>query len=230
MNILPIKQCVAFGWRTFWAHPWIFIQAGLAVAIVNFLFSLPGDVLEKASKVATGTEAVQLGIFSLIFSLISLVAYIYLQMGTTNFMLKAHDDAAHANLKDLIHLKGFWRYVGTNILVLLAVLVGLVLLIVPGIIVSIALSFALYLVIDKGAGPINAFKQSLALTKGNRWKLFLLGLMLAGINILGFLALIIGLMVTIPVSFLASVHAYRLLSGETSSVPEEPVVQETASV
>jgi uncharacterized membrane protein len=54
----------------------------------------------------------------------------------------------------------------------------------------------------------------MALTKGNRWKLFQLSLALLLLNILGLLALLVGLFVTIPVSFIAMVHAYRALKGE----------------
>lgn len=220
MNTFSVKECIAFGWRTFWSKPWLFVQAGVAVTLVNLLFSLPGDILESAAKTATGVQATQLMLFSLIFALISFVAYIYLQIGTTYFTLKAHDSMENASLKDLVHLKGFWRYVGANILMLLAVVAGLILLIVPGIIVGIALSFTLYLVVDKGLGPVAAFKQSWTLTKGNRWTLFLLGLALFGINILGMLAVLVGLLVTVPVSYLASMHAYRILSNEGAPVSE----------
>jgi len=227
MNTLPIKQCVAFGWRTFRSRPWLFIQASVAVTLVNLLFGLPGDVLDSAAKSATGTEATQLMVFSAIFGLISMVVYIYLEIGTMHLMLKAHDDTERTTLKDLIHLKGFWRYLGTTVITLLAVIAGLILLIVPGIIIGLALSFTLFLVVDKGVGPVSAFKESWKLTKGNRWKLFLLSMILLGINILGALALLVGLLVTVPITFLALIHAYRILSSEM--VSEEPVVEAAAA-
>ncbi len=49
---------------------------------------------------------------------------------------------------------------------------------------------------------------------GSFWNLFLLGLLLAGINLLGTMALIIGLLVTIPLSIVA-VDAYRCLEART---------------
>ncbi len=220
MNTFSVKECIAFGWRTFRLRPWLFVQAGVVVALANFLFGLPGDVLDSAAEAATGVQAIQLLVFAIIFGLISMVVYVYLEMGTTHFMLKAHDSVEQTNLKDLIYLKGFWRYLGTSVVSFLAVIVGLILLIVPGIIIGLALSFTLFLVIDKGLGPINAFKQSWKLTKGNRWKLFLLSLAFLGINILGMLALLVGLLVTVPVTFLALIHAYRVLSVETAPVSE----------
>ena len=49
------------------------------------------------------------------------------------------------------------------------------------------------------------------LTEGVMWNLVLFWLMLAGINILGMLALGIGLIVTIPLSWLATAYVYRRL-------------------
>lgn len=82
---------------------------------------------------------------------------------------------------------------------------------------SIRLMFAEYAVIDKKKGPIEAVKESFRISQGSWWKIFLFGLTLAGINILGALALLVGLLVSIPVSSLALVHAYRVLSKSENS-------------
>ena len=71
---------------------------------------------------------------------------------------------------------------------------------------------SLYLVMDRGLGVTESLKESRRITYGNRLKLLLLGLALVGINIVGFFLLIVGLLVSIPVSMLAGVHAYRTLS------------------
>jgi uncharacterized membrane protein len=73
--------------------------------------------------------------------------------------------------------------------------------------------FATYLVIDKNMAPMDALKESRRMTYGHKWNLFLFGLGLIGINILGFLALIIGLLVSLPVTMLAMAHAYRTLAS-----------------
>lgn len=226
MEKLSIKSCIAYGWKTFWSRPWLFVLAGVITFGVNAIFSIPQEILDSASNAATGSAAMQLALFSLVFGIIGFIVSVYIQMGTMHFTLKAHDDIATTSVRDLLMLKGFWRYLGVSVLVFLAVLAGLILLIVPGIILALALSFATYLVIDKGLGPISAFKESMAITKGNRWNLFVLGLAICGLNILGLLALVVGLIVTIPVSMLASVHAYRLLSGSrTASTDAEIVIE-----
>jgi len=67
-------------------------------------------------------------------------------------------------------------------------------------------------VVDRGLGPIEAMQESWRITKGHKWQLFLLFLALLGINLLGFLALFIGIFVTAPMTLVALAHAYRTLA------------------
>lgn len=146
-------------------------------------------------------------------------------LGATNLYLKAHDNVAGTKFADLWYPKPFWAYVVGSLLVALAVLLGLILLIIPGIIVALAFIFWNYLVVERGLTPIAALKESARITKGNRWKLFALGCACAAINLLGFLALLVGILVAAPVTALALVHVYRTLAG---SVVEPEVVSQPA--
>ena len=101
------------------------------------------------------------------------------------------------------------------ILTALAIALGFLALIIPGIILSMGLAFVPYLVVDRGLGPIEAMKESWRITKGHKWQLLLLFLALLGINLLGILALIIGIFVTVPITMLAFAHAYRTLNART---------------
>lgn len=212
MHTISIGELISFGWRTFKARPWFFVGVG----VIGFVVQL---VLNAISSVDFGFI---LGILlSILFS-----------MGLTALYLKAHDDPKSARYKDLWHPHGFLKFLGTVVLIGIAVTIGFILLIVPGIILSLMFMFATYLVIDRGLGPINAIKESIRITKGNRLKLFLLAIVLTLLNLLGVLLLVVGLIVTVPVSLLAVVHAYRLLSGTatTSSTPAPTPAPEGAPV
>ena len=87
--------------------------------------------------------------------------------------------------------------------------VGTLLLIVPGIIFGLMFMFYGYVMIEKGLGPIDALKESKRLTDGVRWKLFLFSLLVIGLNLLGVLALLIGVLVTMTITFIALAHLYR---------------------
>jgi uncharacterized membrane protein len=56
---------------------------------------------------------------------------------------------------------------------------------------------------------MDAIKKSGELTYGSKWRLFKLSLLLIGVNILGALCLGVGLLVTIPLSWISLAHAYR---------------------
>jgi hypothetical protein len=60
----------------------------------------------------------------------------------------------------------------TSILVALGVVLGMLLLIVPGIILLVMWSVAIPVVVVEGLGPVAAIGRSRALTKGSRWAIF----------------------------------------------------------
>jgi uncharacterized membrane protein len=213
MYELSVKECLSFGWKTFTSRPWLFIGAGLVIFAVSAL----GDMPRALTKGITGTEAMAVGVITF---LISTAVSFLVSMGKSAFYLKSHDAVEASDLKNLWHPQPFLKYAITSFLAGAATVIGLILFIVPGIIFGIMFGFAQYLVIEKNLDPLSALRESAALTKGNRWNLFLLGLALLGINILGFCALLVGLFVTLPLSTLAVVHSYRLLSKVSVSAPE----------
>ncbi|MGA2968043.1 MAG: hypothetical protein ABSD69_02645 [Candidatus Levyibacteriota bacterium] len=113
--------------------------------------------------------------------------------------------------KDLFYYQPIINYFLVALLSGLIVLGGFILLIIPGIFFAFRLKFAAYLVIDKNLGPVEALKKSWKITRGNVWNLFFLGILLFLINILGFICLIVGLFITIPLSMLATTFVYRKL-------------------
>jgi uncharacterized membrane protein len=135
--------------------------------------------------------------------------------------LQRHDNPDTADLSLLWHPRPFWKYLGASILLALAVTVGFVLLIVPGIILGLMFMFATFVVIERELGPIEAMGESNRITRGHKWQLFGFVLLLVLINLLGLLALVVGLLVSIPVSTLAFVHAYRLLGGKAGTPPPD---------
>ena len=87
-------------------------------------------------------------------------------------------------------------------------------LIVPGIIWAIKFQYYGYFIVDKGLGPIKALEASSELTDGIKWDLFLFGLLLFCINILGLLCLLIGSFATVPTTMLAYTFVYRKLESQ----------------
>lgn len=223
MNTFSVKESLKHGWNTVKSRPWIFVQIGILLFLVNIAMNLVQTVLEYAGEQSGDIVALLFGLVSLVLGIC--VSFL-ISMGETAFFLRAHTEPENVSFKDLWHPHPFWKFLGASLLAGLMILGGLILLIVPGIIVGLMVMFVGYIVIDEKLGPVDAIKRSMALTKGNRWKLFQLALATVALNILGFLALLVGLFITIPVSFIAMVHAYRALKGEVAKevIAVEPVV------
>lgn len=113
----------------------------------------------------------------------------------------------------------FWAYLGVYLLYLLATLVGLVLLIVPGIAAMVLLLFCLPAAIIERRGPIEACKRSVDLGKGYYWRNF--GVLLLAILVAGVATVIVNL-VMVLLSFLLDAgpesFAFNFLTGFLSSL------------
>jgi Predicted integral membrane protein len=208
MKTLSIKECLTFGWGTFRTRAWFFMSATALLFIASMVYGELSS-FSKADHTFIGFVA---GIIALVLSLL-------IYMSQVSFSLHAHDAPGTVRLNALWTLRPFWTFMGTALLVWIITMIGFVLLIVPGVIAMVFLSFATYIAVDTGAKPIDALKRSIALTKGNRWKLFLLLLACIGIDILGALALLVGLLVSVPITLLAMAHAYRVLRNGQEEVP-----------
>ena len=213
MPALSIGDCIRFGWETFKKRPGILIGA---FVLTTLLPSIPG-LLFPSPEVAPGVPPPPPTTAEMIATLISVVIGIFVTIGMTTFALRAHDDIASVKMGDLWNPQPFWRFLGAEVLAGIIIFVGFLLLVVPGVIASLGLCFVLYVVIDRGDGPINALKESWRLTKGSKWQLFLLVLALIGLNLLGLLLLLVGILVTVPITWLAVTHAYRTLASQSGT-------------
>lgn len=104
-----------------------------------------------------------------------------------------------------------------GLLMYLAIGLGFVLLIVPGIIAGLGLSMAIPLVVDQKVGGIDALKRSWATCQPHLGSLFLLFLVLALLNLAGACACFIGLLITSPITQVAIALTYRNLFGVGAS-------------
>ncbi len=132
----------------------------LIIASVGIVFNIAQSVLPVA--IAPIVALVYGLIVTPIISGASMAfCYRYLQQGTSD--LKGAFDKAIAQSGQLI--------IGT-ILYALAVLVGFILLIVPGIYISVRFGFVLYAIISENCSAIDGFKYSSKLVEGRWWPIF----------------------------------------------------------
>lgn len=207
-SVINVKDMISFGWSQFERRPWFFIGAliifmilsGIVGAIISAIF---GD---------TGSSGA-------IGQLVGFMVNALFAMGLMHVYLKAHDDVHSVELKDLWHPTPYLKFLAADFLQAVIIMIGFVLLVIPGVVAMVVLAFTLYLVLDKNMGPIEAMKESVRITGGERWNLLLLLVSLIFINIIGVLCLVVGLLVTVPVSLFAIVHAYKQLQHKHSLAP-----------
>ena len=201
-----IGAALRFGWETFKRRAWFFVGA---TAVLFLALAITGSITSGIDTAITGSAEQSSGVGGLI----NLILGTLINMGATAFSLRAHDDPDGVQLSSLWHPQPFLKFLAASILVAIVVGLGMLLLVVPGVILGLMFLFTTYIVIDRERGPIEAMKDSNAITRGYKWQLLGLGLLLALINLGGLLALGVGMLVTVPVTLLAFAYAYRVLSS-----------------
>jgi Membrane domain of glycerophosphoryl diester phosphodiesterase len=120
----------------------------------------------------------QLALPAILIGLAVFVLGLVLQAGLFYGAAKDLQDGERVTLGELVSI-GFKRFlplIGLYILMAIALWIGMILLIVPGVFLALRWSVAGPAVAVEGKGVFAAMKRSAVLTKGHRWTLFLLGL------------------------------------------------------
>lgn len=214
------KEALAFGWRVTKVH------LGLLVGIMLLWLFVPALPRAVASELRDAGDT--FAVTAVFFWLLALVLSIITEIGMTRISLKLVD-GQEVYVRDLFsYYRLFFNYLGAILLYGLIVLGGLVLLVVPGVMWAFKYSLVTYFVVDKGLGPVEALKQSGIATQGAKWNLFLLGLLVLFLNLAGLLALLVGFLVTVPITLIAYAYVYRTLTANivqpTPSISSPPLV------
>ena len=139
----------------------------------------------------------------------------FIQIFLLMTFINVFDDTQRGCISDFLT---FIRFMLSNFLYGIIVIVGLLLFVFPGIYLGIRLQFIFYLLLDKEMSIKEAFSTSWKMTEEKSWDLFCFGLLIICFNVLGALCLLVGLAVTIPVSTLAVIGLYRELESQ-SAIP-----------
>lgn len=188
------------------------------------------DVLGISDQKAAGNVA--MFAFLIVIAMVLLVPFYIailltssaIQMGFVKLSIAAARGAqvSYEIIMSDINLKKAGKYLLGSIAYAILVGIGFLLLIIPGIFFALKYMFVPYLIIDKDMKIGEAFSASGEMTKGNKFSLLVLAILAIVVNILGFVALIYGLLVSMPVTLLAYGYAYNTLS-KSSSKASRPV-------
>jgi len=191
---------VQFGWDTTKSNIGFFIGLLIVAGLIQYVPDIVAAIIEADAPA-----------LSLIIQIASFVLSTIIGMGIIKICLR-FCDGEKGEFSDLFSCYPlFFKYLIGSILYGLIVVVGLILLIIPGIIWAIKFQFFDYLIIDKGLGPIDALEKSSEITSGIKLDLFSFAILIGIINLVGLLCLLVGLFVTIPITMVATAFVYRKL-------------------
>jgi len=158
-------------------------------------------------------------------TLAELLVLMPLQVGYDNTFKELYvsgDNRLTANMFSLGFRK-YFKVIVTYLLYGLLVMMGLLLLIIPGIILSFAYALVPYILVDEPDLSIgDTLKRSRLLMKGHKFDLFYLELSFIGWALLGILTLGIGYLWLIPYIYTSVGVFYKDIVNGTAGMPVSP--------
>lgn len=156
-----------------------------------------------------------------LISLLLTFIQLYLGLGFTKIMLLLLDDN-FARVSDLLSsFRMFLSYFVGSFLYGFGVIIGLFLLVIPGIYVAIRFQFYPYYIIEHGDTGIAALQKSFNDTKQMTLELFLFGITVVAANVIGAALLGIGIIITYPITTMATAIIYKGLIEGSEQFPDE---------
>jgi uncharacterized membrane protein len=201
-----VGDAISYGWTAYWKNVGPMVLITLAIFAVQLVISI----------VSSGTDST---VGRAILQIISFLVGIILAMGLIRAAL-AVCEGRKPEVAMLTETNGFFNYLVASILFGIGIVIGLFLLIIPGIIFAVVFFYFGYAIVQQPElGAMDALKRSADITRGYRWPLFGLALLLMLINIVGILACGIGILFTYGITAIAIAYSYKVLSGQPVAAP-----------
>lgn len=201
-----VGDAISYGWTAYWKNAGPMVLITLVIFAAQFVISIVGG----------GTDST---IGQALLQIISFLVGIILAMGLIRASL-AVCEGRKPEVSMLLQTDGFFNYLLASILFGIGIVIGLFLLIIPGIIFAVVFFYFGYAIVQQpDIGAMEALKRSADITKGYRWQLFGLAVLLVLINFVGILACGIGLLFTYGITAIAIAYSYKTLSGQQLAAP-----------
>lgn len=218
-----VIEAIKYGWKKFAENAGAFVVMGLLAVLIPGVLSMIGSLGSSASadiienpgvsdfaKIAVGGGSGFVGFLS---SLAAQIASLVI----TAALVRGALDVAEGRKASIGAMFTRWSFLNVlllSIIVGIAMSIGLVLCVLPGLAVMFFTYFANYFLVGEGQGVIDSIKSSLRFTADNAGNLLLLFLLSFVIAILGACACLVGLLVAIPVVTIAAAYTFKVLRGQ----------------
>jgi uncharacterized membrane protein len=211
-GIFSIKEALTYGFRATWKHIKLVFFVWLIVIGLGFIFeflaeSWVGECFRIPESVTFLTYRLT---WCIAARLLLYLVFVIIELGILRIALDIYDKDISQLDRMLSVVPFIIPYILATLLFKFVTFIGFILLIIPGIILSIKYNFYDLFIIDTNCGVIEAFKKSSLLTDGYKWHLFLFMLACILVCIVG-IATVIGIFFVFPAVYLARVYVYRKL-------------------
>lgn len=202
---LSVGDAISFGWNKFKDNAGVWVGIILIAAVIQIVLSF---IFRSNSTDFSALYSV----WSIIGTIVSTVVGYLINAALIRGALHEVDGNKPA-FGSFFQFANVAAVIIASVLVGIATAVGLILLVIPGIVVVFLTWWTLQFVVDRNEDAITAIKSSFRAISSNAGQLFVLALALFGINIVGAIPCGLGLLVTIPITVIASTYAYRIVSS-----------------
>ena len=202
-----ISEVFGTSWKHTKSQIWVLVGLFIGFSILSMIVTLFGM---PAQGSIVGRVIVQ--IVSLLISCIFMLGYvknIFQALDGEEPQFSAYGQQSRKIITYLI----------ANILFSIAVCIGMVLLIIPGIYLYLRLQFFTAFIVEEDCGIIESLQKSWNMTQGQTLPLFLLLLTMIGTAIVGCILFFIGFFVAVPLIYMMQCYTFRKLN--TISTEEE---------
>ncbi len=154
-----------------------------------------------------------------LISFVITIVQLFLSLGFTKIMLLLVQDE-FVRVADMFNnFRIFLSYFVASFLYGIAVTLGIFLLVLPGIFIAIRFQFFPYFIIEEKTSSFTALKKSYDLSQNLTLELFLFGVAVVVLNIVGILLFGIGIVFTYPLTTMATAVIYKSLAEEGQAIP-----------
>jgi uncharacterized membrane protein len=198
-----IGDALSYGWNAYWKNVGPMLLIAVVVIAIQVVFSAVSNALDST-------------VAQIIVQLVGTLVSLLITLGWFRVALEI-TSGVKPEVGDVFKAQGYGPFILASILFYIGSVIGFILLIVPGIIFVATFGFYGFVIAQRGdeVGVIESLQRSHEITRGHRWQLFGMAIVLFLVNIVGLIACFVGVIFTLGITIIAWAYLYRSLSGES---------------
>jgi hypothetical protein len=211
-----IGASLSFAWEKLQQNigPWLIMALAPFVVFLVFAFLFLLAVLPAA----TGDAGALIALFLMAFvALLAIVAGLVVSRGLYRAALGVCEGRS-PDPRTIFQFDNIGPFVIVSFLYGLAIFIGMILCLIPGLIAAVVFAWAPWAVVDRDMEPVEAMKYSLELVKQRPGEIILFLVVIQVIN--GVAGSVCGLLLlaTVPLTLMAQAYGWRQLAGKPTAI------------